>query len=67
MPSPPRKLKKAKPRVVFVDTSGWIAFFSQDGRNHAQGVAGAAATRIRFQTGGHFDVRLGYGTAFGIR
>jgi predicted nucleic acid-binding protein len=43
-----RKPKKAEHRAVFVDTSGWIAFFSLDDSNHAQAedlIAGAIASR----------------------
>ena len=36
MPSPPHKARKLEPAAVFVDTSGWIAFFSQDDRNHIE-------------------------------
>ena len=36
MPRPPRKPRKPGPAAVFVDTSGWIAFFSQDDGNHAE-------------------------------
>ena len=53
MPRPLRKPKKVEPRAVFVDTSGWIAFFSQDDGNHAQAdqlIAGALATRKQLIT-----------------
>jgi predicted nucleic acid-binding protein len=49
LPAPLRKPRKTAPRVVFVDTSGWIAFFSLDDGNHAQAeqlIAGAIASRI---------------------
>ena len=53
MPSPPRKLKKTAHRAVFVDTSGWIAFFSRDDRNHVQAdqlIARAIASRKQLLT-----------------
>lgn len=53
MPSPLRKPRKIEPGAVFVDTSGWIAFFSQDDRNHVQAealLAHAIAKRRRVIT-----------------
>ena len=53
MPSPPRKPKKLERHAAFVDTSGWIAFFSRDDANHAQAEAllsHAIANRTRLLT-----------------
>jgi predicted nucleic acid-binding protein len=43
LPSPLRKPRRVEPGAVFVDTSGWIAFFSRDDGNHRE--ADALLTR----------------------
>lgn len=53
MPDPPRKPRRPDPAAVFVDTSGWIAFFSQDDRNHTEAdqlVTFAVTTKKRVLT-----------------
>jgi predicted nucleic acid-binding protein len=53
LPHPQHKARDVEHRAVFVDTSGWIAFFSQNDRNHAQAeamLAHAIADRKRLIT-----------------